>query len=130
MKFARKFVIKFCAVLSLALFCTGVLTTTPFPAQALNLSHSSILAANSSMVDDVLGEGTTNKIEGKTKRDIGTVEQAIKETQAEAEGSLKQAQGKAQQDLGELQNRGSKAGSDLDDASDNIVDAVKDFFGQ
>ncbi|MEB3279198.1 MAG: CsbD family protein [Lyngbya sp.] len=131
MQLARKFVLKFCVFVSLVLFCSGVLTTSFFPAQALSLnSSSSILATNSSMVDNVLGGGTTNTIEGQARQKMGAAQQTMKEAQAKAEGTLKQAQGKAQENVGDIQRQSREAQSDLDRASDNVVDAVKDFFGQ
>ncbi|GEM_PF-1892658 len=131
MRFARKLLSKFGVFVSLAVFCSGLMTASFLPVNAVNLnSSSSILAANSSMVDDVLGEGTTNKVEGMARQGMGTAEQNMKEAQAQAEGSLKQAQGKAQENVGDIQRQSSEAGSDLERASDNVVDAVKDFFGQ
>ncbi|WP_413164495.1 hypothetical protein ACL6C3_01045 [Capilliphycus salinus ALCB114379] len=130
MKLARKLIFKFCAFVSLAVFCSGLLSVSFLPAQALSLNSSAVLATNSSMVDNVLGDGTSNQIEGKARQGMGAAEQTLKEAQAQTEGTLKQAQGKAQENFGEMQGKSSEAGSDLERASDNVVDAVKDFFGQ
>lgn len=131
MTIARKLLLKFCVFVSLAVFGSGLLTASFLPVNAINLNGaSSVLAANSSMVDDMVGDGTTNKIEGKVRQGVGSAEQSLKEAQAEAEGALKQAQGKAQENVGDLQRKTDAASSDLDRASDNVVDAVKDFFGQ
>jgi uncharacterized protein YjbJ (UPF0337 family) len=130
MRFARKLLLKLGVFVSLAVFCSGLLTASFLPAQALSLNTSSILATNSSMVDNVLGEGTANKVEGKARQAVGAAEKNMKEAQAKTEGSLKQAQGKAQENVGDIQRQSSEANSDLERTSDNVVDAVKDFFGQ
>lgn len=81
-------------------------------------------------VDNVFGEGTSDKIEGKAKEDLGTVKKNVGQTQREIEGSIEQAQGKTQQAMGEAKNRLDNASEDAKQASGNIVEGVKDLFGK
>lgn len=75
-------------------------------------------------------DGAIDQIQGKAKEDIGTVKRNIAEMTGQTEGTIDQAQGQAKQAMGEAKNRLDKAGDDAQEASGNIVDSVKDLFGR
>ncbi|MBE9167661.1 CsbD family protein [Pleurocapsales cyanobacterium LEGE 06147] len=72
----------------------------------------------------------TGQTEGVLKQAEGKVQQKAGEVTGQAEGTLKQARGQGKQNIGEAKSRLDSAGSDLEDASDSLVDSIKDFFGQ
>lgn len=111
--------------------------STSLTAQAATLNFSSSILAEANPVDQVFGEGTTDQIQGKAKKDIGTVEKAVsnakgqvQEAASNIEGATQQVEGRAQQDIGRVKGRTEDAGSELEDASNDIGDAFKSFFGQ
>ncbi|MGH2416663.1 MAG: CsbD family protein, partial [Microcystaceae cyanobacterium] len=69
-------------------------------------------------------------LKGKAQEDIGTVKQNLGKVQGQTEEVDEQIKGRAQQDIGEVKRSSEEAGSDLDNASENVVDAIKHFFGQ
>lgn len=73
-------------------------------------------------------QGVSDQVEGKAKEDIGTVERNVGKVTGQAQGALKQAQGKAQKDIGTVKNKLDDAGDRAEDASENFVDTVKNFF--
>ncbi|NES64866.1 MAG: CsbD family protein [Okeania sp. SIO2D1] len=82
------------------------------------------------LLDQVAGEGTSNKIEGKVDTAAGKAKQELGNTQSQVEGLAKQAEGKAESDIGTVQSNLEESASEAQDASENIVDSVKSFFGQ
>lgn len=75
-------------------------------------------------------EGALNQAKGKAQQDIGTVQQKAGEITGQAEGALNQAKGKAQQGVGEAKNRLENASDNAEEASENMLDSVKNLFGQ
>ncbi|MGF1488614.1 MAG: CsbD family protein [Prochloraceae cyanobacterium] len=105
---------------------TASATTLQTPSPILAVEDN----AGAKAVDNVFGEGTSDKIEGKAKEDLGTVKKNVGQTRQEVEGSIEQAQGKTEQAMGEAKNRLEDAGEDAKQASGNIVEGVKDLFGK
>ena len=77
-------------------------------------------------------EGISNQIEGKVQKDIGTKRRAVGDIldnpTEQAKGALTQAKGKAKQDIGTTQNKLDEAGDKVENASESLIDSVKDFF--
>ncbi|MDY7021806.1 MAG: CsbD family protein [Cyanobacteriota bacterium] len=124
------------AGLIVAVGSLGVFSTVS-TAQAATLSPSSVILAEANPVDQVFGAGTTDQVQGKVKKDIGTVEKAasnvkgqMQEAASNVEGAAQQAEGRAQQDIGRVKGRAEDAGSELEDASNDVGDAFKSLFGQ
>ncbi|ACB49528.1 unknown [Crocosphaera subtropica ATCC 51142] len=109
----------------------GTLTCNVPSSYAISQNNSSVMIAmDSDVVDDALGSGTTDKIEGKVQKDVGTVEKKFgDDLEDNIEGTTKQVKGRAKQDIGRTKNAIEEAGSKVEETSDNVVDAVKDFFG-
>lgn len=97
-----------------------------------NLLFHVNINANAATVTDLhlaaTVQGVSDRVEGKVKEDIGTVQRNVGKVTGQAEGALKQAQGKAQKDIGTVKNKLDNAGDRAEDASESFVDSVKDFF--
>ncbi|MEQ9552099.1 MAG: CsbD family protein [Coleofasciculus sp. G3-WIS-01] len=117
----------FCVVL-VALTWTGTFFNAMPTAHALTVKTTPFILADSNPVDQVFGSGTSDQIQGKAKEDIGTVERNVGKAKEDVKGAAKQAQGRAQQDTGRLKNRAEDAGSDMEEASQNLGDAIKSLF--
>ena len=117
-------------LLAVTLFLGTLIYTVSSAYASTQTQSSTMVAMESNAVDDALGSGTTDQIEGKAKKDLGTVQKNLSDDlEDKVKGTAKQVKGRAKQDIGKTKNRLQEAGSDIEDASDNVVDAVKDFFG-
>ncbi|MGF1491234.1 MAG: CsbD family protein [Microcoleaceae cyanobacterium] len=136
----RKFVqaaVTFLSVLVIFVGLPGVISPLMPAAQAMGLGQAPTVLAETNPVDQVFGEGTTDQIQGKVKKDIGTTQRAASEAQGNLEeaankvkGAAQQVEGRAQQDIGRTQGRAEDAASELQDAGNDIGDAFKNLFGQ
>lgn len=124
----QKLTKSFVLLLVFTVLWTGIAINFIAPAQAT--TKDNLIAMESNPVDKVLGEGTTDKIEGKAEQDLGTVQKKVGDIKENSQGTIKQIKGRAKQDIGEVKSRLDEAGSDLEDASESTLDAVKSFFGQ
>ncbi|MBE9069804.1 CsbD family protein [Leptolyngbya cf. ectocarpi LEGE 11479] len=79
-------------------------------------------------VDRVVGEGTSNQIEGKVQRDIGNVKQSVGKVTGQIEGATDQVKGKVKSDIGRTQAAADDAGDAAEDATEGFIDSVKDLF--
>ncbi len=88
--------------------------------------------ANAATIQDlhlaVTVEGIGDQIEGKAQQDIGTLQRNLGKVAGQTEGAIKQAQGKAKQDIGTVKNQLDNAADNVEDASEGLIDTVKDFF--
>lgn len=107
----------------------GVAVNAHSPYNALD-NDNVLIAMDSNPINKIFGSGTTDKIEGKVEKDIATTQKNVRKAGEEMKGSLEQAKGRAKQDIGEVKNRLDATGSDLEDASEDALDAVGSFFGQ
>ncbi len=128
--------------IALSIFCgvtliwIGVITdTSSAQVQAYNSfdSQSTVLLAMDSddmmnPIEQVFGDGTTDKIEGKVQKDIGATQRTFGNTPATVQGTVKQAKGNAKQGIGEVKNRLDDAGDSVEDAGENLFDAAKNLF--
>lgn len=140
---AQKIIPVCLAVLTLALGWIGVGQNAILAANAFGLNPSLTVAESNPVdeIEDVFGPGTADRVEGKAKEGIGTIQRNVGKLSGQVEGTAKQVQGRAEQNFGRVKNkidrninsaqrRSENAASELDNASDNLVDAVKDMFGQ
>lgn len=98
-------------------------------ANAVTQTNASLtVAMESNIVDEALGSGTTDKIQGKAEEDLGTVQKKVGNTEQQIKGSAKQVKGRAKQDIGKVKNQIDKASSELEETSENVIDAVKNLF--
>ncbi|ELR98109.1 hypothetical protein [Gloeocapsa sp. PCC 73106] len=115
---SRKFFLVLTCVLSLSLIWPGL-------ANAAHLGN----------------DGLKNQLEGRAQQDIGRtqsalddagnqVEKTLNRTANKADAMGKQVQGRAQQDIGRTQDALQDTGNKVQDAPGNVLDTVKDFFGQ
>ncbi|MEM9803723.1 MAG: CsbD family protein [Cyanobacteria bacterium P01_D01_bin.56] len=79
-------------------------------------------------LDRVVGEGTSAQIEGKAKRDLGTVERGVGKVTGQVEGTAKQIEGKVKEDIGRTQSATEDVREDAEDATEGFIDSVKDLF--
>lgn len=75
-----------------------------------------------------IGEGTSDQIQGKVQKDIGTVNRQIGKTTGQLEGATEQVQGRAKQDIGRLQSAVDDAGDDVEEVAESWIDSVKAVF--
>ncbi|MGQ4647242.1 CsbD family protein [Lyngbya aestuarii] len=131
-----------CFLVALAFIGTGTSFNLIPAANAATLENPSFVVALGSsatkeveqqakgILDEGAGAGTADKVQGRLNEAMGKTERNLDKVTSQTEGTLKEVQGKAQQNLGEAKNRTESAGSDLEDAGENALDAIKDFFGQ
>ena len=86
-------------------------------------------------LDRVVGEGTSDQIEGKVQRDIGTVERSVGKVTGQVEGATKQVEGAAKQvegklksDIGRTQAATEEARDTVENAAEGFIDLVKELF--
>lgn len=91
-------------------------------------SADAVMSRAANEVDRVVGEGTSNQIEGKVQRDIGRVERGVGKATGQVEGAADQVQGKVKSDIGRTQEAAEDASDAAEDATESFVDSVKDFF--
>ena len=129
MKTIERFLLKACLLLVASLIYIGGWTILNLPAQAVSLNHNSLILAvePAEVVDNIFGEGTADKIQGKTQKDIGTVERNVDQITDQAEGALKQAQGKAQKDIGTVERN---VGKMTDQADTTLQGTLKQAQGK
>lgn len=130
----QKLKVGFGIFLTITFIWMGVITDNlSFTNVEQNVAHPSqpiLLAMDSNVVDNVFGSGTTDQIKGKAEQDIGTVQKNIGDVKGQAKGTLKEIKGRSQQDIGKVKNRLDEAGSDVEDASENLLDAAKNLLGK
>ena len=79
-------------------------------------------------LDQVVGEGTSDQIEGKVQRDIGTVERNVGKVTGQVEGAAKQVEGKVKSDIGRTQAATENARDNAENTAEGFIDSVKDLF--
>ncbi|MEO0456355.1 MAG: CsbD family protein [Cyanobacteria bacterium P01_A01_bin.114] len=114
------------------LIATCVLVGGAYPSAIAAPTDSTDIALSraANELDRVAGEGTSDMIQGKAQKDLGTVKRNVGEVTGQVEGAAEQVKGRAQQDLGRTKGAIEDAGDDVEEATDSFVDSVKDLFGQ
>ncbi|MGB3669216.1 MAG: hypothetical protein WBG63_06945 [Phormidesmis sp.] len=94
-------------------------------------------------LDRTAGAGTSDFVEGAVDGSVGKVKRGFGEAKGQlddslegqlegaanrVEGATDQLKGKAKRDAGRLKGKASDAGDDIEESTESIVDAVKDFF--
>lgn len=115
-----------CLSLFAVLFLSGVWVSgaIAMPTESANVAMSH--AADE--VDRIVGEGTSDRIEGKVKSDIGTVERSVGKVSGQVEGVTKQVEGKVKSDIGRTQAATENARDNVEDAAEGFIDSVKELF--
>ena len=113
-----------CLSLLAVVILNGVFVADAIANDATNITISR--AADE--VDRVVGEGTSAQIEGKVKRDIGTVERGVGKVTGQVEGAAKQVEGKVKGDIGRTQAAAEDVREDAEDTTESFIDSVKDLF--
>lgn len=114
----------------MGLFAVVLLNAVAMP-HAIAMPNDSADVAMSRAADEldrVAGEGTSDRIEGKVKSDIGTVERNVGKVTGQVEGAAKQVEGKVKSDIGRTQAATEDAREDAQDAAEGFIDSVKDLF--
>ena len=90
-------------------------------------------------------EGAAKQVQGRAQQDLGRTKNAIDNAGNQAQGRAKvdlartkgalnqtkaRVESKAKQDAARTQSQIEQAGARADQAGNNVVDAVKDFFGR
>ena len=84
-------------------------------------------------------ESTSKQVKGRAQQDIGkvqsamdeagdTLEKGVERAKDKAEAKSKQIKGRAQQDIGKTQEAIQETSNSVEDTTDNVLDAVKNFF--
>ena len=87
-------------------------------------------------LDRVAGEGTSDQLEGAVDGAIGSVKRSVSEVgdldvdQAarKLDGATDELKGKVKRDIGRAKAATSEVGDDIEDASEGIVESIKEFF--
>ena len=80
------------------------------------------------LLDKVVGEGTSNQIEGKVDKAVGKTQQELGNIEGQTKGLVKQAKGKVEENIGKVQNTLEKSTAEAQDTYENIVDNIQSFF--
>lgn len=137
-----RFLTTFCCVL---MFTTTALQGAnffnPSGSQTIALEASSSIVALSNkpvsamdqtareMVDEVVGAGTSDRIQGQVDEAIGAATQQVSTTPSQqVKGSLKQVQGQVEQSIGRTKQTAEDLGSQVQAASEEFVKSVQDAF--
>lgn len=120
--------------LGIALIFIPVASAAPLNNQPQSIASSNPIQdlgqKTKDTLDQTMGSGTSEQIEGQIEEATGTVQRKAGEITGQAEGAMKQVKGKAKQDLGKVKGTAEEAGSQLQETSEGVVEKVKDFFGQ
>ncbi len=111
----------------------GCLIVMLFQASAIAMPNDAAsieMERAADQLDQVAGQGTSDQIQGKVKQDIGTVKRELGQVAGQVEGVANQVEGRAQQDIGRVAEAGDKAENALEDTAGNIMDSVKELFGE
>jgi uncharacterized protein YjbJ (UPF0337 family) len=122
-----KSLVKFSLLITGVVIFINAFIITPLPAHADSLN--SIQALIGFDAPNTM-EGTLDQIQGKAQQNLGTAQRKAGEMTGQTEGALNQAKGKAQQGVGEVKNRLDNASDNAEEASENMLDSVKNLFGQ
>ena len=83
-------------------------------------------------LDRMAGEGASDFIEGSAEGSIGKVKRSLgkltDDVDTSLDGATDQLKGKVKRDVGRLKGKAADRGSDLEDATEDAVDSVKDFL--
>lgn len=110
----------FCLCLATFVVCAGVLLNWGSPAIAANSVEQA--------VDNVVGAGTTNQVQGQIEESLGGAKRQLDKTTGQADGVAKQVTGRAQKDIGRTQQAAEETAESIEDSAEGFVDSVKDFF--
>ena len=79
-------------------------------------------------IDQTMGSGTSDQIEGKLDEAAANVQQKTGEVIVQVEGAMKRAKSKVEQNIGEIKSAAEKASSKIEKASQGFLEQVKGFF--
>lgn len=87
-------------------------------------------------IDRMAGEGTSDRLGGAVDGAVGTVKRKASEVgdldadkaARKLDGATDELKGKVKRDVGRAKSAASDAGDDLENASEGIVDSIKEFF--
>lgn len=87
-------------------------------------------------VDRMVGEGTSDKIEGAVDGAVGTLKRKasdvgdlnVDKAARKLDGAADEAKGKVKRDVGRAKAAAAEANDDLEEASEGIVESIKEFF--
>ncbi len=122
----------FCIGLTALMLCAGFVLSSPQSALAGNRAANVVQNRAEQEFDRVAGAGTAEQIKGNAEEVQGRMQRqagrVTNDMDSRVEGAAKQAQGRVTKDIGRTQSAAEDAANRVEDASDNLVDSVKDFF--
>ncbi|MES2884380.1 MAG: hypothetical protein V4709_06225 [Pseudomonadota bacterium] len=81
-------------------------------------------------IDDTLGSGTSDKVQGQVKSALGTAKATvgkwIRDDEMRANGNREHAEGEVQHTAGEIKSMAAKAANKAEDAADTLRDKAED----
>jgi uncharacterized protein YjbJ (UPF0337 family) len=129
----------FCT-LAISTTCLGIALATTPAATAMPLEfHPPILGSDvvqkldqkaKSDLDTVAGSGTSDRLEGQVDQAVGKVQKEFGKASGQVEGAVQQARGKAKEDIGTTRRSIEKTADQAEEASDNAIDSIKNFFSR
>lgn len=137
MKISRRIKAVFAAGTLTLFLVLGIGSVSPTPAMALDQSQP-LLAFGStakeldnrakSDVDQVVGAGTSDQLEGYAQQAKGKLDKNVGKIAGQVEGAAEQVEGRAKADIGKVKSSVDDATDAAQDAGGNLIDDVKDFF--
>lgn len=79
-------------------------------------------------LDKLDREGTKYQVEGAIDEAVGKTQRKVGKVTGQTEGAFKQAEGQAEEAVGSAKDSVSEVGNKAEDASQTLIDKVKDFF--
>lgn len=114
--------------LALAIYCMAIVPFGQGAIAAPNSAASIEMARAADQLDKMVGEGTSDQIQGKAQTDIGTVKREIGKVTGQVEGATDQIEGRAQEDIGQLKGAIDEAVDTSEDVAEGLIDSIKDVF--
>lgn len=100
----------------------------PQPLLAFGSTPKELDSRAKSDVDQVVGAGTSDQLEGYAQQAKGELEKSAGKVAGQIEGAAEQAQGRAKTDIGKVKGAVEDATDAAQDAGGDLVEDVKDFF--
>ena len=113
-----------CAALLVITVASAVPAAIAMPNEAADV----VMSRAATELDDKLGAGTSDKIQGKVQQDIGTVKRNVGEVTGQVDGATDQLKGKVNRDIGRTQDAIEDAAESADDAAAGFIESIKDVF--
>ena len=114
--------------LALAIYCLAIV---PFGGGAIAAPESAAsieMARAADQLDEMVGEGTSDQLQGKVQQDIGTVKREVGKVAGQVEGATDQVKGRAKEDIGRIEAVADNAEGTVEEVAEGLLDSIKGVF--